>query len=122
MQRVEVKDSSKGRDLIDTFVDKDFNTRRDEIEESLVGFRYHTSLYFMRHFTVLEGFIKDFFNKDIPKRWWLEKMRELLVYYVKGLKKERFSEYRSMRKVMKDIDPEPLTESERNLIPLQLGR
>ncbi|MFQ5801326.1 MAG: B12-binding domain-containing radical SAM protein [Candidatus Methylomirabilales bacterium] len=122
LKRVGVKDSSKGRDLIDTFVDKDFNTRRDEIEESLIGFRYHTSFYFMRHFIVLEGIVKDFFNKDIPKRWWLEKVVELLVYYVKGPKKERFSDYRSMRKIMKEIKPEPLTESEQNLIPLQLGR
>ena len=122
MKRMPKKDSSKGRDLIDTFVDKDFNTRRDEIEETLIGLRYHTSLYFTRHFVVLEGIIKDFFHKDIPKRWWLEKMLELVAYYVKGPKRDRFSDYRSMRGIMKEIKPEPLTESERNLIPLQLGR
>ena len=122
MKRYGVKDSSKGRDLIDTFVDKDFNTRRDEVEETLIGLQYHTSLYFMRRFAVLEGVVKDFFGKDIPKRWWLKKLLELPVYYVKGPKKDRFTKYQSMRAVMKEIKPEPLTESEENLIPLQLGR
>ena len=122
LKRMPSKDSSKGRDLIDTFVDKDFNTRRDEVEETLIGLRYHTSLYFLRHFVVLEGIIKDLFSKDIPKKWWLEKLIELLVYYVKGPKKERFVAYKSMRDIMKEIKPAPLTESEQNLLPLQLGR
>ena len=123
LQRVGVKDSSKGRDLIDSFVDKDFNTRRHEIEESLIGLRYHTSLYFLRHFVVFEGIIKDLFNKDIPKRWWLARIFELFMYVIKGGRQQtRFSDYRSMRKIMRDNKLEPLTESEENLIPLQLGR
>jgi anaerobic magnesium-protoporphyrin IX monomethyl ester cyclase len=122
ISRVGVKDSSKGRDLIDTFVDKDFNTRRDEIEESLVGLQYHTSLYFMRHFVVLEGIVKDLFSKDIPMSWWLARVRELLVYYVRGTGPVKHARYTSLRKVMAEQQPEPLTESERNLIPLQLGR
>ena len=122
MKRIGVKDSSKGRDLIDTFVDKDFNTRRDEIEETLVGLRYHTSLHFLRHFVVLEGIIKDFLSKDIPKIYWLKKLGELFAFYFIGWTKRGFSDYRSMRKVVEDLRPEPLTESERNLLPLQLGR
>jgi len=115
-------DPSKGRDLIETFVDKDFNSRSDEIEEISLRLRYHTRLYFLRHFAVLECVLKDLFDPRVPKKWWLRKLGELLLYYMKGAKKERFSDYRSMRKVMKDVALEPLTESERNLIPLQLGR
>ena len=63
-----------------------------------------------------------FFNKGIPKRWWLQKLLELPGYYVKGPRKNRFSAYRSLRASMKDWKPEPLTQSEENLIPLQLGR
>jgi radical SAM superfamily enzyme YgiQ (UPF0313 family) len=122
MKRIGVKDSSKGRDLIATFVDKDFNARHDEIEESLIRLRYHTAFYFLRRFAVLEGIIKDLLNPNIPKRWWLRKVAELLAYYVRGPEQDRFSDYRSMRKVMRDLQPPPLTESERNLIPLQLGR
>jgi len=122
MKRIGVKDSSKGRNLIDTFVDKDFNTRHDEVEESLVKLRYHTAFYFLRHFAIFEGIVKDLFRRNIPKTWWMRKVRELLAYYVRGPRKDRFADYRSMRKVMRDLQPEPLTESERNLIPLQLGR
>lgn len=120
--RYSVQDSSKGRDLIDTFVDKDYNTRKDERVQAELGVQYHRSLYFMRHFLVLEGIAKDFFNKGIPKRWWLQKLLELPGYYVKGPRKNRFSAYRSLRASMKDWKPEPLTQSEENLIPLQLGR
>lgn len=122
MKRIGAKDSSKGRDLIDTFVDKDFNTRHDEVEESIIRLRYHRAFYFFRHLAVFEGIVKDFFNRKIPKRWWARKVWELLVYVVRGPKQDRFSNYRSMRKVMKDLQPEPLSESEQNLIPLQLGR
>ena len=121
-KRYAVKDSSKGRDLIDTFVDKDFNRRRAEMAEIHVGIQYHTAFYFMRRFVIFEGILKDFFNKDISKRWWLQKLLELPAYYIKGPPKDRFSDYRSMRGIMKDLQPEPLTESEENLIPLQLGR
>ena len=116
------KESGAGQELIDSFVDKDFNTRRDEMIEDLVSLRFHTSLYFLRHFVVLEMIIKDFFNKDIPKSWWLKRVLELPVYFVMGPKKDRFTKYQSMRNTMKEIGSDPLTESEENLIPLQLGR
>jgi len=122
LKRVGGNSSIKGRNLIDTFVDKDFNARHDEIEESIIRLRYHTAFYFLRHFAVLEVILKDFLNPNIPKRWWLRKVVELLGYYIQGPKQNRFADYRSMRKVMRDLQPEPLTESERNLIPLQLGR
>jgi radical SAM superfamily enzyme YgiQ (UPF0313 family) len=122
-KQIRIKDPSKGRDLIDTFVDKDFNTHREEIEWARIRLRYHPSLYWLlRHCVVLEVIVKNFFDKNIPKKLWLENLIELLIYYVKGPKKGRFSDYRSMRTIMKEIKPEPLTESERNLIPLQLGR
>jgi hypothetical protein len=118
-----LKDSSKGRDLIESFVDKDFNARRDELEESRIRLRYHPSLYgFMRRSIVLERIVMDFFSKDITKKLWFEKIVELLVYYVKGPKKEKFNNYKSMRGIIKEIKLEPLTESEKNLISLQLGR
>ena len=122
MKTHSLKETGKGQDLIDSFVDKDFNTRREEFAESLVAVRYHRSLDFLRHFVLLEMIVKDFFNKDIPKSWWLKKMLELPVYFVTGPKKNRFTMYQSMRNTMKEIDPEPLTESEANLAPLQLGR
>ena len=118
-QRVEGK---KGRDLVDTFVDKDYRVRKDEIEESLIGLRYHTSLHFMRHFLVLEGVLNDFSNKDVPKRVWLKRLWELVVYYIRGPRADRFNAYRSMRITMKEIKPEPLSESDKNMVPLQLGR
>ena len=121
-KRYGVKDSSKGRDLIDTFVDKDYNRRRSEIEEIHIGLNYHTSLYFLRHFVIFEGIVKDFFSKDIPKTWWLSKLAELPVYLIKGPSKDRSVKYQSMRKTMTEIEIEPLTESEQNLVPLQLGR
>ena len=122
MKKYGVKDSSKGRELIDTFVDKDFNTRRDEADEAVAGLQYHTSFYFMRRFSVLEGIVKDFFSKDIPKSWWLKKVAELPVYCIRGPKRDGFADYRSMRAIMKEAAPEALTKSEENLIPLQLGR
>ena len=118
-QRVEGK---KGGDLADTFVDKEYRVRRDEIEESLIGLRYHTALYFMRRFLVLEGILKDFTNKDISKKVWFNRLKELLVYYVRGPRADRFSNYQSMRRIMQEVKPEPLSESEENMIPLQLGR
>jgi radical SAM superfamily enzyme YgiQ (UPF0313 family) len=120
--RFPAKDSSKGRELIDTFVDKDFNTRRNELEEGMIRTRYHTSLYFLRHFLVLEVIGRDFFNREVPKSLWFRRLGELLVYYIIGPKKNRFTNYQSMRKTMNEIQPEPLSESERNLVPLQLGR
>lgn len=117
-----MKETTKGQELIDSFVDKDFNARRDEIAESLIAVRYHTSLYFLRHFVVLEMVIKDFFNRDIPKSWWLNRVLELPAYFLRGPKKDRFTKYQSMRNTMKEISPEPLTESDANLAPLQLGR
>ena len=117
-----LKETAKGQELIDSFVDKDFNVRRDELAEGQVLVAYHTSLYFLRHLTLLEMIVKDFFNKGISKRWWLMKMGELPVYFVRGPKKDRFTKYQSMRKTMLEISPEPLSESEENLVPLQLGR
>ena len=116
------KETGKGQELIDSFVDKDFNTRRDEVIENLIAVRYHTSLRFLRHFMVLEMIIKDFFNKDIPKSWWFKKVLELPVYYLRGPNKDRFAKYQSMRQTMKELGPNAETESEKNLIPLQLGR
>ena len=66
--------------------------------------------------------IKDFFNKDIPKSWWIKRVFELPVYLIRGPKKDRFAKYQSMRNTMKELEPEALTESEANLVPLQLGR
>ncbi|MBI4366703.1 MAG: B12-binding domain-containing radical SAM protein [Deltaproteobacteria bacterium] len=129
MRRYAVKDSSKGRDLVDTFVDKDWNQRNDEWDEAVIGLRYHTAFYFLRHFVVLEGVAKDLFHKDIPFSWWCARVGELVVYYcglwkifLKWRRGGFFKAYRSVRAIMKDVKPEPLTESERNLIPLQLGR
>ena len=45
-----------------------------------------------------------------------------LVNYLKGPTVVRSNEYRSMRAIMKELEPEALTESEANLTPLQLGR
>jgi hypothetical protein len=117
-----LKEASQAQELIDSFVDKDFNTRRDEIAENMVAVRYHTSLHFLRRFVLLEMIVKDFFNKGIPKRWWLRRLFELPVYFIRGPKKDRFTKYQSVRKTMLEIKPEPLTESEANLAPLQLGR
>ena len=117
-----LKETAKGQELIDSFVDKDFNVRRDEFAENLVLIGYHTSFYFFRHLVLLEMVVKDLLNKRISKRWWLRKVRALLVYYAKGPTKDRFTQYQSMRKTMEKLQPEPLTESEENLIPLRLGR
>lgn len=128
-KRYSVKDASKGRDLVDTFVDKDWNQRLHDWDESVLGLRYHTSLYFLRHFVVFEGIIKDLFNKDISWSWYFAKLGELVLYslglwkwFLKWKRGGYFKEYRSMRAIMKDLKPAPLTESEKNLIPLQLGR
>lgn len=118
----ELRDPSKGQELIDSLVDKDFNTRRNEFDESLVAVKYHTSLRFLRRFVVIEMVIKDLFNKDIPKSWWVRRVLELPVYWLSGPKKDKFEEYQSLRKTMVEIAPDPLTESEANLVPLQLGR
>jgi len=121
-RRQNFKEAGAGQELIDSFVDKDFNTRRNEVAETMVAVWYHTSLHFLRHFVVLEMLVKDFFNKDVPKSWWVKRVFELPVYWLRGPKKNQFAKYQSMRKTMTEIDLEPLTESEANLYPLQLGR
>lgn len=114
--------SVRGRQLVDTFVDKDYNTRRDELYESMIRLKYHPKMYYMKHFVVLEAIVRDLFNKEIPKSWWLRKVRDLLVYYVRGPKADRFALYQSMRKTMEELRPEATSPSEANLLPLQLGR
>ena len=115
-------DPSKGQELIDSFVDKDFNTRRSEVAEHLIAVKYHTSLRFLRRFALLEMVVKDLFNKDIPKSWWAKRVWELPVYWLRGPKVDKFNQYQSLRKTMVDLSPEPMTESEANMQPLQLGR
>ena len=122
MKRHGLKDSSKGRELIDTFIDRDYNARRDEFAEELVRLRYHTSLHFLRRFAVLEIIVKDFLDSGIPKSLWFSKMRSLVSFYIKGPRKDKFNQYQSMRKTMEDIRPEPLSQSEENLIPILKGR
>lgn len=122
LRRQSLKDTSSGEELIDSFVDKDFVVHRNEVAESYVSLKYHTAFYFWRHFVLLEMIVKDFLNQGVPKRWWLNRVGEILVYFVRGPNKNKFDQYQSMRKTMKALAPEPLTESEENLIPLQLGR
>lgn len=122
IRRIGSKAFKKGGSLIETFVDKDFNARRDEYEEAITRLQYHPTFYFLRRFAIMHVILKEFFNRSISKRLWLKKIKELLFYYILKSKPKAFSDYRSMRKVMKEVQPVPLTESERNLIPLQLGR
>ena len=119
--RVGFRDPSKGRELIDSFVDKDFNTRRDEMAAAAVGLHYHPKLHFLARFVVLEVVVKNFLDKRVPKRVWLKNALALIVYLVKG-PNHNFAKYQSVRATMKELKPDPLTESEENLLPLQLGR
>ena len=121
-KRHNLKEASKGQELIESFVDKDFVTHRDELAEDYISLRYHTSFYFLRHFGLLEVMIKNLFRRDLSKRLWLKRVGELIVYFISGPKKTKFDKYQSLRKTMTKLAPDPLTDSEENLVPLQLGR
>jgi radical SAM superfamily enzyme YgiQ (UPF0313 family) len=110
---------------IDLFVDKDFNTQRDELQENYVLFAYHPIFYFFRHFALLEKILREFLNPQVPKKIWWNKMKELFIYYCAPKawnKRRKIAPDQSLRKTVADQKAPPLTESEKNLIPLQLGR
>lgn len=124
IRRKEVEaDRPMDGDEIDSLVDKNWNAHRDIIQESMINVRYHPALYAIRHFAVLEVVVREFFNFQESKKFWLKSTLALPKYYYQAITgKFKKGDYRSLRKIVAETRPEPLTESEKNLLPLQLGR
>ncbi len=108
-------------DEIDTLIDKNWNFHMDKIQNSFINVRYHPFFYKLRYFNVLEVAIREFLNFDSPKSVWFQRLLEVIKYYGPFTKKI-VGDYRSLRKIAAENRKAPISESEKNLFPLQLGR
>ena len=70
---------------------------------------------------VLEVILQDLVSKNIPLRQWWSKVSELIAFYVRGPRRNRFRDYRLCRAIMKGLKPPPQAESEENLDPTSAG-
>lgn len=108
-------------DSIDSIIDKNWNAHMDAIQKSFINVRYHPIFYKFKKFIILETVVRGLFMKGAPKKVWIENLSELIMFYFKS-KKNYFDDYRSLRKVVADKRVDAISESEKNLLPLQLGR